>query len=454
MNRNHFFGAIILLLPTASTGLTPDGPPKSVNWPSFRGTNACGIAEGFETATTWNAEKSENIRWKVPIPGLGHSSPVVWGNHLFVLTAIRSTGKAPLKVGLYGDGDSADDDVSQKWMVYCVDKKTGKIIWQKLAHEGIPKIRRHTKATHANTTAATDGKRLVAFFGSEGLYCYDMSGKPLWKKDFGVLESGPYDSPELRWGFASSPILHHDVVYVECDVLKDSFLAALDAKDGHEIWRTPRDDVATWSTPAIVTLGGRTQLVVNGWKHMGGYEAKTGKELWRLGGGGDMPVPTPITGHGLIFIQNAHGKMAPIYAIRPTANGDITPKGDEFASEHIAWGVRRGGGYLQTPLIYGDYFYNCLNNGTVSCYEAKTGKRIYQERIGTCRTGFSASPVAANGMIYFSSEEGDIYVLKAGPELKLLATNPLSEICMATPAISEGVMYFRTQDHLVAVGKN
>src|SRR5258708_7079248 len=212
MNRKLLLSAIICLLPTSAVASKPDGTAKSINWPSFRGTNACGIAEGFETATTWNAEKSENIRWKVPIPGLGHSSPVVWGNHIFLMTAIRSTGKAPLKVGLYGEGYPADDDITQKWVVYCLDKKTGKIVWQQVAHEGIPKISRHPKATHANCTAATDGKRLVAFFGSEGLYCYDMSGNPLWQKDFGVLAAGPYDAPSLRSGFASSPILHNGVV--------------------------------------------------------------------------------------------------------------------------------------------------------------------------------------------------------------------------------------------------
>jgi outer membrane protein assembly factor BamB len=337
--------------------------------------------------------------------------------------------------------------------VYCLDKKTGKILWEKTAHKGVPKIKRHTKATQANATCATDGKRVVAFFGSEGLHCYDMNGKFQWKKDLGVLDAGYFMMPQAQWGTASSPILYRDKVIVQCDVQKDSFVAAFDAKNGKELWRTPRKDVPTWGTPTIYMKDGKPTIAVNGWKHIGGYDVETGKEVWKLTGGGDIPVPTPVIAHDMIFITNAHGMMAPIYAIKSDATGDISLAKDQTANTHVAWSLHREGGYMQTPLVYGDYLYVCRDHGVLSCYDAKTGKRLYNERLGTGRTGFTASGVAADGKLYYTSEMGDIFVVKAGPKFELLATNPMEEVCMATPAVSEGTLYFRTQGHVVAIGE-
>lgn len=427
---------------------------RETNWPSFRGPGAGGVAEGFATPTTWNVEQNKNIRWKAALPGLGHSSPVVWGDRVFVTTARSGKTNPELKTGLYGDIAPVQDDTVHQWKVYCLDKKTGRVLWNRVAHQGVPRVKRHTKATHANSTVATDGKNVVAFFGSEGLYCYDLAGNLKWKKDLGVLDAGFFLVPEAQWGFASSPVLYNNKVLVQCDVQKGSFVAAFDLTNGREVWRTPRADVPTWGTPTVVRAGnGRVaQLVVNGWKHIGGYDAETGKELWRLTGGGDIPVPTPIVAHGLIYITNAHGRMAPIYAIRAaTATGDISLQGDARANAHIAWSTAREGAYMQTPLVYGDYLYVCRDNGVLSCYEARTGKRVYQERLGTGRTGFTASPVAAAGKLYFSSEEGDVFVVQAGPRFKVLSTNSLNEVCLATPALSEGVLFFRTQGHLVAI---
>jgi outer membrane protein assembly factor BamB len=449
--RPALFALLALTVPAAlaSGRLAPE-----TNWPSFRGVAASGVAEGFATPTEWNVEDKKNLKWKTPIPGLGHSSPVIWGDRIFVTTAISGKPDAGLKVGLYGDIAPVQDDTPHQFEVYCVNKKSGKVEWKQTAITGVPKVKRHTKATHANSTMATDGKVVLAFFGSEGLYCYDLKGKPLWKKDFGVLDSGYFQAPSAQWGFASSPVIVGNKVIVQCDVQKDSFVAALDVRTGKEIWRTPRADVPTWSTPAVWTEGGRSQIVVNGWKHIGGYDLETGKELWKLVGGGDIPVPTPVIGKGLIFITNAHGRFSPIYAIKPTATGDITPAADATTSAGVAWSVRRGGAYMQTPLVYGDYLYVCRDNGVLSCYDAATGKAVYDERLGTGRTGFTASAVAADGKLYYTSEEGDIYVLKAGPQFEVVGVNPMGEICMATPAISQGVLYFRTQGHLVAVGKN
>lgn len=448
-----FFLFLLLLLGNQPTQVLAAAGSRrpDVNGPSFRGRNATGVAEGYATPATWDIEKGKNVRWKTPIPGLGHSSPIVWGNRVFVTSAISGQEKPQLKVGLYGDVTPVIDDTAHQWKVFCLDKNTGRIVWERTARAGVPKIRRHPKSTQANSTMATDGKSVVAFFGSEGLYCYDFAGRLRWKKDLGLLDSGWFVMPSAQWGFASSPIIYRDTVVVQCDVLTNPFIAALRLKDGSEIWRTPRDDVPTWSTPAIHQEGERAQLIVNGYRHIGGYDLRTGKELWRLQGGGDIPVPTPVVAHGLIFITNAHGRMAPIYAIRASAAGAITLQGSESANSHIAWSRPRDGGYMQTPLVYGDYLYICRDNGVLSCYEAKTGNRLYEERLGTGRTGFTASPVGADGKLYFTSEEGDIYVVQAGPQFRLLSVNPMGEICMATPAISEGALFFRTQSHLVAI---
>ncbi len=442
--------AATMIIPPAS--LTAD-PPKGVHWPSFRGPRAKGIADGFPTPTHWDVDTMDNVKWKTPIPGLGHSSPVVWGDRVFLTSAVNVTGESDLQVGLYGNVESAKDDTMHRWMVYCIDKKTGKVLWEQTAHEGTPAVKRHTKASHANSTPATDGKHVVAFFGTEGLFCYDIEGKLKWKKDFGKLDSGWYVEPKAQWGFASSPVIHKGQVFIQCDVQTGSFIAALDIKDGSEIWRTPRDDVPTWSTPTIYKKGDKTQVIVNGYKHIGGYDVKTGKELWKLGGGGDIPVPTPVSAHGLVFITSAHGRKAPLYAIRPTAKGDITLEEGETSNKYVAWSEDPSGAYMQTPLVYGDYLYSCRDNGILKCFDPKTGERVYRKRLGSGRRGLTASPVAADGKIYFTSEDGDVYVLRAGAEFEILATNHMHEVCMATPAISEGMLLFRTQHHLVAVAE-
>jgi len=317
----------------------------------------------------------------------------------------------------------------------------------------MPKIQRHPKATHANCTVATDGKHVVACFGSEGLYCYDVNGKLLWQKDLGVLDAGFFLIPTAQWEFGSSPVLDRDRVIVQCDIQKGGFLAAFRIADGSEVWRTPRDDVPTWSTPTVSREGGRAQVIVNGFRHIGGYDADSGKELWRLKGGGDIPVPTPVVSHGLVFITNAHGMNAPIYAIRTNASGDISlPEGHD-SSPAVAWSRPRDGSYMQTPLVVGDYLYNCRWNGILDCYEIATGKQLYDERLGSGTTAFTASPVAGKGAIYVTSEDGDVHVIQPGPKFGSLAVNSLGGICLTTPAISEGVLYFRTREQLIAIAE-
>jgi outer membrane protein assembly factor BamB len=447
----------IIFLVVAALAL-PAG--AQTNWPSFRGANAAGVAKGTPTPTAWNIEKSENILWKKALPGLGHSSPIIWGDRLFVTCAVNQRKTAPLKVGLYGDPQSAEDNEVQQWNVFCLNKRTGNILWSQTAHEGVPKQKRHPKATHANCTMATDGTNVVAFFGSEGLYCYDLDGHLRWQKDWGTLRTSPVvynDKPDpqgvdLEWGFASSPIIYAHRVFVQCDVLTNGFVAALDVADGKELWRTRRDDTATWSTPAICADAPRPQIIVNGWRHMGGYDLRTGEGIWQLAGGGDCPVPTPLVWKDLVFLTSAHGPRRPLYAVRTDAVGDVSLRNGATTNQHVAWSALHGGSYMQTPLVYGDYLYSCHIDGVLSCYEARTGKQMYKERLGSGGDGYTASPVASEGKLYFTSERGAVFVVKPGPDFTVLATNQMREVCMATPAISEGTIFFRTQNHIVAVG--
>ncbi|MCH8118254.1 MAG: PQQ-binding-like beta-propeller repeat protein [Planctomycetes bacterium] len=424
------------------------------NWPSFRGPSATGVAEGYPTPVKWDIERAENIRWKTYIPGLGHSSPVIWGERIFVTTAVKDTGESSLKVGLYGDVKSVKEGNIFSWHVYCIDRKNGKILWSRQSHIGKPKVKRHPKSSHASPTPCTDGNYVVAFFGSEGMYCYDMKGNLIWEKDLGKLDWGFFKSPAAQWGGGSSPVIHKQMVIVQCDVQKNSFLAAFNLRDGTELWKTVRNEVPTWGTPTVYTGNEHSQIIVNGYKHIGGYDIETGQEIWKLRGGGDIPIPTPIVAHDLIFITNSHGGSTPIYAVHVSAAGDISLAEDTSSNKDIAWSYSKDGNYIPTPIIYDEYLYCCSHKGKLSCIEARTGKLLYRESLSSSSVPFSASPVAAEGKIYCTSEKGDVYIVEAGAEFKLIGINKMNEICMATPAISRGTLFFRTRHHLVAVAED
>jgi len=428
----------------------PAGEPAH-NWPSFRGTHADGIGGG-PVPESWDIKEGRNVRWKTAIPGLGHGGVVIWENRIFVTTAISGKKNPELKVGLYGEIAPVRDDTVHRWLVFCLDKESGRILWQRTAHEAVPQVKRHTKASHANSTPATNGRQVVAFFGSEGLYAYDMKGELLWQKDLGRLDAGYYRVPEAQWEFGSSPILHEGRVIIQCDIQGESFLAALDAATGREIWRTSRDEVPTWSTPAIVHAGDRTLVVANGYRQIGGYDFATGRAVWTLRGGGDIPVPTPVVAKGLVYITNAHGSSSPVFPIPADATGEISTDAQAPPVSKPRWWVERGGAYMQTPLVHEGILYVCRDNGVLTAYRADDGTVLYQTRLGGGSSGFTASPVLAEGRLYYTSEMGDVYVVKAGPIFELLGMNELDEIAMASPAISDGVIFFRTRDHVIAVG--
>lgn len=427
---------------------------QPMNWPSFRGPGASGIADGQFPPISWDAEKSINVRWKTPIPGLGISSPVVWEDKIFITTAISSQLNPEFRPGGVRGDNLSSDRSGHIWKIVCLDKWTGTVLWERTAHTGVPKVGRHLKSTFATPTPATDGQRVVVSFGAEGLYAYDLEGSFLWKKDLGLVGHSDY-------GFASSPIIYRTMVIVQSDTnaagkpaSSSSFIAAFDLADGSERWRATRaeDGSSSFGTPAIYEGPGRPQVITNGTERIRAYDPMTGTELWSLSARAGIVTPTPIVGHDLIFVTSGDAGFQPIYAIRPTAAGDITLKEGEAANEFIQWSLKRGGAFTPTPIVYGEYLYSVNVSGILGCYDVKTGRRVYLTRLRHMGGGFSSSPVAADGRLYFASEDGDVSVVNAGPAFELLATNPMGEVILATPAVSGGLIFIRTLHHVFGIG--
>lgn len=421
------------------------------HWPSFRGTNAAGVADGTPTAVKWNATAGENVAWKTPVGGVAVSSPIVWGNRVFISTAVSSDPKQGIRTGQYGDVEPVTDSSKHTWRLIALDKATGKVVWDTVAYEGVPKTKRHPKSSQASATPVTDGRHVIVSFGSEGLFAFDFNGKQLWRKDLGVLNAGWFFDPDYEWGIGSSPIIYKNLVIVQADIQRGSFLAAFDTASGKEVWRTQRDEIPSWSTPTILEANGKAEVVTQATTFTRGYDALTGKELWKYSGNSEVAIPTPIVGPGFVVITNGYRGVQPIIAVKPGATGDITLKTGETTNTSIPWSMNRGGPYIPTPVIYGDQLYVLQNNGTLAAYKVGSGERIYQERLGGAAGSFSASLVAADGKIYASSEDGDVFVVKAGASYELLAKNVVGEVLMATPAISDGLIIFRGQKNVIAI---
>lgn len=436
-----------------ATGALPPPVAGGAVWPQFRGTVASGIAEKQNLPDRWNPATGENILWRTPIPGLAHSSPIVWGNTVFVTSAISSRGDATFKPGLYGDGDASEDRSSHRWMLYAVDASTGKVRWERTAAQGAPKNKRHIKSTYASSTPATDGRIVVAWFGSEGIHAYDMHGGLRWSVDLGRVDMGAYDIPSYEWGPASSPIIWNGLVIVQCDTQADSFLLALDASTGKTVWKTDRQELPSWGTPTIVTTPSGDELVTNASNFVRAYDPKTGKQLWQLGGSSKITAPTPIFAGGLHIIASGRAPERPVFAVKPGARGDLTLAKGETESTSVAWSKTGRGSYMPTPLAYQGLLYVLGNNGVFDAYDIATGKEIYRQRLALVGSGFSASPVAADGKIYLSNEDGEMVVVQAGQTFTQLATSTMGETLMATPAIAGGVMYVRGAATLFAIGR-
>ncbi len=419
----------------------------AADWPQFRGPSGSGVDDTATPPVQW---KASDVVWKAPVAGLAVSSPIVSGDRVFVTTAISSDASAGLRIGLYGDVEPAPDVTPHVWKVLAFDKKSGKPLWEQTAWQGVPKTKRHPKSSQASCTPATNGKVVVAYFGSEGLFAYSSDGKLLWKKDLGLQNAGWFFDPDYEWGAASSPVIHRNSVIVQCDRQRDSFVAAFSLTDGKELWRTVRDELPTWGTPTLVPGKERTELVTNGSKAIRGYDADTGKELWTLSPNSEVVCTTPVFGHGLIFVTAGYPPVRPVYAIRQGSMGNLNLAEGKTASDSIAWSNSTGGVYLPSPLLYGDHLYTVGNNGVLTVYDAKTGTRVYQQRVGSGGS-FTSAPVAAAGRVYVSSEDGDVYAIKAGAQYELLGKSSVGEKLLTTPALSGNLILIRGDKHLFAI---
>jgi outer membrane protein assembly factor BamB len=422
-------------------------------WPQFRGERAAGNGDGQGAPLEWSVKTGHNVRFKTPVPGLSLASPIIWGGRIFVSTAVGAKGDTSIRTGLYGDGDSVDDASEHSFRLYALDAKTGAASWHREVHRGVPQVRRHLKSSLANATPVTDGRTVVVLFGPVGvLAAFDMEGKPLWRQDVGILDCNDPQSGSAEWGHASSPVLWGDLVFVQGDRRRDSFLAAYRLSDGRLAWRVARDEASTWATPNVVRGAGGDELVTNG-RTIRAYDPRDGKLLWTLGPNSEVVVATPQVADGVVYVTAGYPPVRPVYAVRAGHRGDLTLPEGARSSAAVAWSHERGGTYIPSPLLYQGHLYTLNNNGIFTCYRADTGAQAYQTRLGGGASSFAASPVAADGRIYVASETGEVYVLRAGPQQELLVTNAMDEVTMATPAISDGVMVIRTAGHVYGLAE-
>ena len=423
---------------------------RTVHWPGFRGTNADGNGDGADDPTTWDLETGDGVLWRAEVAGLANSSPVIWGDRVFVTTAVAAGLDQTIRTGLTGAGDAVDENVEHSWRVLAFDKWTGEQVWDTEVGRAIPITKRHVKATQANSTPATDGRHIVVVFPTAGLACLNMAGELLWRHDLGGLNAGAFTDPGIEWGFASSPVIYGNQAILQVDIHGGQYLAAWDHESVRELWRTERDVAPSWATPTLLEGPDGDELIVNG-STIHAYDPETGIELWSLGPNSELVVATPIVHNGVAFVSAGYPPIKPIYAIPAGTRGDLEVKpGKAHAS--LLWSHARGGAYMPTPLLYRGLLYIVHHNGRIVAYDARDGSAIYKNRFS--RTGaFTASPVAANGKLYVATEEGLLYVLEAGTRYKELAVHDFGEPLMATPAISEGLLVLRTPSGLIALGK-
>lgn len=425
----------------------------SDRWPQFRGPQSTGVADAKDEASLpdkWST--TENVVWKTDVPGMGWSSPIVWGGKIF-LTSVVSTGpQEAVKKGLYFGGERPAPKDDHRWMVYCIDFKTGKTLWEREVFKSVPGFSRHLKNSYASETPVTDGERVYAMFGNVGVFCFDLNGKLLWQQKIEPKAT------RFGWGTAASPVVYKEKLFVPNDNDESSYLTALDKVTGKELWRMDRGKGTNWATPYVWESGARTELIVPATKRVISYDPNTGKELWWFGGMSSIAIPVPFTKFGLLYVASGYvgDQVRPVFAIKPGASGDISLKEGETSNQFIAWYQRQAGPYNPSPIIYGDLYYTLLDRGFFTAHDAKTGKEIYgRQRIDAeVPVGaFTSSPWAYNGKIFCLNEDGDTYVIQAGTEFKVVGKNSLDELCMASPAIVRDSLVIRTASKLYRIGK-
>ncbi len=426
----------------------PLAAASPTNWPQFRGADSRGVsADDPRLPETWSA--TENVQWKTDLPGMGWASPVVWGEKAF-LSSVASEGEVEtVKRGLYFGGNRPEVSADpHRWMAYGLDVQSGAIAWEKQLHRGAPKIPRHLKNSYASETPVVDGEHLFVHFGYLGTWCLDHAGNEVWKREW-----KPYRT-RLGWGTASSPVLHGGRLYFVNDNDERSTLTCLDKSNGKTIWEIEREEPSNWATPFIWENEKRTEIVTNGRKKIRSYDLD-GKLLWEIADMSSIVIPTPFSGHGLLYLTSGYvgDQNRPTYAVRPGAEGDISLKEGQTANDFIAWHHPQAGPYNPSPLLYKDLYYTLMDRGFLTCHDARTGREIYdKQRFEVGASAFTASPWAYNDRIFCLSEDGDCFVIAHGREYKLLHKNSVGELCMATPAIAQGSLFLRTDKRLLRIG--
>ncbi|MFN7948633.1 MAG: PQQ-binding-like beta-propeller repeat protein [Blastocatellia bacterium] len=450
MKRLSMLSVVLMLCVVAVWSLNAfvtSAAPKATNWAQWRGPEGNGVSTETGLPAEWSPDR--NIKWKTPISGRGHSSPIVWGNRVFLTTDIEGEvvpGAKAVKHLIEGQEfkhpDSVGGDRKHTFKVLCLDRSTGKMLWEKTAYEGTVYDDRHRKGSYAAPTPTTDGTYVYAWFGAEGdgLYCYDFKGNLVWKTAVGKIAS-------VGMGPGSSPVLFENLVILQCDEDegKKSFIIALDKKTGKEVWRNPRQVQSSWSTPLIVRTAQRTELVTSGFEWIISYDPKTGKELWKMKGLESNAIPSPLVGSGMVFLYAGFPTKRTM-AVRLGASGDLT------GSPNLVWQYDKGTAYVPSSILYGDYLYLMSDRGILTCLEAKTGKVVYEGGRIPIPATFTASPVAFDGKILLTSEDGDTFVIRAGPKHEVLATNSVGEPVFASPAISDGLIFIRGEKNLYCIG--
>lgn len=443
--NNALFIGLLLSLAIFNSALAT--PPRASNWPQWRGPDGQGVSVEKGLPDEWSNTK--NVKWKAPIEGRGFSSPIIWGKKIFLTTALDGEvipGRTAGVTHKMSDGsdfvhpDAVGANLKHTFKVVCLDRDSGKILWERVAYEGPVYDSRHRKASFASSTPATDGKYVFAFFGAEGLYAYDFNGKLIWKESFGKLGTASV-------GYGVSPVLYQNLVIMQCDDSGlNSYMVAFDKKTGKEAWRTPRKVDVTWTTPVLVHVADRTELVAAAAEAIIAYDPLTGKELWRHKGLESNAVPTPVVWNDLIVVTSGSPNKIAL-ALKAGGTGDVT------GSSQLLWTYNKGTAYVPSPILYGEYVYLTTDRGLLTCLDAKTGKTAYEGARVPVPATFSASLVAYEGKILLTSEDGETFVVKAGPKYEVIRTNTIGEPVYASPAIADGRIFIRGERNLFAIGK-
>lgn len=440
--RMTVFLAAMLMLPLSAAA------SGKAEWAQWRGPGGQGVSSEKGLPLEWSMTK--NISWKTAIPGRGHSSPIVWGRKIFLTTAVEGAevpGAKPPKHTfdkeefVHPDWAGAGRQYTLK--VLCVDRDTGKVLWERTAYDGPISDYRHRKNTYASATPVTDGTHVYAYFGTEGLYCYDLEGKQVWKTSPGYIN-------QLGMGAGTSPVLHENLVILQCDLRDDgagSFLLALDKRTGKQVWKVARAHRYTWSTPVVVKTETRTELITSGAETIISYDPETGKEIWRCEGVESNAIPTPVVGHNLVIVS-AGSQAKRAIAIKLGGAGDLTN------TPFVAWKYQKGTAYVPSPILFGDYVYLMTDSGILTCLDVKTGEVKYEGKRVPVPARFTASPIAFDDKILIASEDGDTFVLKAGPRFEVVRTNSLGEPIYASPAVAPGKLFIRGEKHLYCIASS